>query len=316
MRRSPVKSDRHSPGDSEERRLGGAQPVLRAAQLTRTVRGHTLVDHVSFTVYPRDLLAVLGPSGAGKSSLLRMLNRLDEPTAGTVYLHHRSYREIPPRDLRRRVGFVSQRSYLFPGTVGENLCFGPEQCGSTLQEEEVAALLEAVGLVGYGERNVATLSGGEVQRVAVARALANQPEVHLHCRPHRLHPPFSENKRHSSHTPSLLLIVGNHHTGQTPFANNALNVPLNSRPSSLVQSRCGFVKQEHLWLVRQGPCNRDTLHLSTREGGHIPLPVPHQAHRLQESGHFLLLQGAAALLRPETEVLPHRPWDEIRPLCH
>jgi len=63
--------------------------------------------------------------------------------------------------------------------VGENLCFGPEQCGSTLQEEEVAALLEAVGLVGYGERNVATLSGGEVQRVAVARALANQPEVLL-----------------------------------------------------------------------------------------------------------------------------------------
>ena len=179
MRRSPVKSDRHGPGYSEERRLGGAQPVLRAAQLTRTVRGHTLVDHVSFTVYPRDLLAVLGPSGAGKSSLLRMLNRLDEPTAGTVYLHHRSYREIPPRDLRRRVGFVSQRSYLFPGTVGENLCFGPEQCGSTLQEEEVAALLEAVGLVGYGERNVATLSGGEVQRVAVARALANQPEVLL-----------------------------------------------------------------------------------------------------------------------------------------
>src|SRR5665811_1334516 len=93
-------------------------------------------------------------------------------------------RGSPPPSLGRdktvvTQNFVSQRSYLFPGTVGENLCFGPEQCGSTLQEEEVAALLEAVGLVGYGERNVATLSGGEVQRVAVARALANQPEVLL-----------------------------------------------------------------------------------------------------------------------------------------
>ena len=122
---------------------------------------------------------IVGPSGAGKSSFLRLLNRLDEPTGGTVSLQSIDYRQIPPRELRRRVGMVTQTAYLFPGTIADNLRFGPLQQGSELPAKTIEELLLQVGLAGRGEEDVAHLSGGEAQRVSVARALANTPEVLL-----------------------------------------------------------------------------------------------------------------------------------------
>jgi putative ABC transport system ATP-binding protein len=154
-------------------------PILRAEHLGRVVNGKALVDDVSFELYKGPVLAISGPSGAGKSSLLRLLNRLDEPTSGTVYLEGIDYRSIPPRELRRRIGMVTQRPYLFPGTVEQNLRYGPGQRGEVLSQKVLEDLLLRVGLAGYGERNVANLSGGEAQRVSLARALANSPEVLL-----------------------------------------------------------------------------------------------------------------------------------------
>ena len=122
---------------------------------------------------------MVGASGSGKSSLLRLLNRLDEPTTGTVFLEDQDYRQIPPRELRRRVGMVTQRPFLFPGDVASNLRFGPSQRGETLADDQIAGLLQRVGLPGFAARNVANLSGGEQQRVSLARALANQPEILL-----------------------------------------------------------------------------------------------------------------------------------------
>jgi putative ABC transport system ATP-binding protein len=110
---------------------------------------------------------------------LRLLNRLDEPTAGTVFLDKKDYREIAPRELRRRVGMLLQQPFLFPGSVAENLAFGPKAHGGDLTPERTEELLASVGLAGYGERDVARLSGGEAQRVSLARTLANEPEVVL-----------------------------------------------------------------------------------------------------------------------------------------
>jgi putative ABC transport system ATP-binding protein len=99
--------------------------ILRAERLGRAVHGKTLVEDATFEVGTGEVLAIVGPSGAGKSSLLRLLNRLDEPTGGTVHLQGIDYRSLEPRELRRRVGMVTQRPYLFPGTVADNLRFGP-----------------------------------------------------------------------------------------------------------------------------------------------------------------------------------------------
>ncbi len=153
--------------------------VLRADNLGRSVRDKVLVADASFEVHKGETLVIVGPSGSGKSSLLRLLNRLDEPTTGTVYLDNVDYRQIAPRELRRRVGMVTQRPFLFPGTVADNLRFGPRQRGQDLTETRIEELLASVGLAGYGSRGVANLSGGEAQRVSFARTLANSPEILL-----------------------------------------------------------------------------------------------------------------------------------------
>ncbi len=153
--------------------------ALETKHLSRTTAERVLVNDISVQVQPGEVLAVVGPSGAGKSSFLRLLNRLDEPTGGTVRLNGQDYRELAPRELRRRVGMVMQVAYLFAGTVAANVAFGPRQNGERLSSEQIAALLERVGLPGYQVRDVSNLSGGEAQRVSLARTLANAPEALL-----------------------------------------------------------------------------------------------------------------------------------------
>jgi len=143
--------------------------------LSRAVADRVLLSDVNVEANAGEVLAVVGPSGAGKSTFLRLLNRLDEPSSGTVFLNGKDYREIPPQELRRRVGMVMQAAYLFPGTVAENIAFGPAQRGVILPPEKIAALLERVGLSGYEDRHISNLSGGEAQRVSIARTLANEP---------------------------------------------------------------------------------------------------------------------------------------------
>jgi putative ABC transport system ATP-binding protein len=153
--------------------------VLTTLHLTRSIGSLKLVDDISVDVRSGEVLAIVGPSGSGKSSLLRLLNRLDEPTSGTVFLQDVDYRQIPPRELRRKVGMVTQRAFLFPGTVYENVSFGPRQRGEEFSPPQAEELLTRVGLGGYAGRDVTNLSGGEAQRVSLARALANSPIVLL-----------------------------------------------------------------------------------------------------------------------------------------
>ncbi len=155
------------------------EPVIRTEDLTRQVEEKFLVKGISISVRRGEVVAITGPSGSGKSSFLRLLNRLDEPTAGTVYLDGRDYRHIPPRELRRRVGMVMQSPNLFPGTVAENINFGPAQRGESIPRDQLDRLLQRVGLEGYADRETRTLSGGEAQRVSLARTLANRPDVLL-----------------------------------------------------------------------------------------------------------------------------------------
>lgn len=152
---------------------------IQTRDLTRIVQDKTIVQDINLDVMPGEVLMILGPSGSGKTSLLRLINRLDEPTRGTVFLDGQDYREIPPLELRRRVGMMMQQAFLFPGTVADNIRFGPRQRGIELPDATINRLLERVGMAGFAQRDVERLSGGEAQRVALARVLANEPEVLL-----------------------------------------------------------------------------------------------------------------------------------------
>jgi putative ABC transport system ATP-binding protein len=138
-----------------------------------------LVQEVTIEVQEEEVFVVFGPSGSGKTSLLRLLNRLDEPTSGTVLLDGTDYRDIEPRMLRRRVGWVPQAPTLIDGTVAENVAWGPTLREEPVDTDRLDALLDRLGLSGFAEREADRLSGGEAQRVAIARTLFNDPDVIL-----------------------------------------------------------------------------------------------------------------------------------------
>ncbi len=139
-----------------------------------------ILEEVSFTVERGSALTLVGPSGAGKSTLLRCLNRLEEPTAGTVRFKGRDVRSLDPLELRRHVALVLQTPVLFEGTVRDNLRVQPEAARGDLSDARLARALEEVGLdARFLDRDGATLSGGEQQRVTIARALLGEPEALL-----------------------------------------------------------------------------------------------------------------------------------------
>ena len=154
-------------------------PKLETRDITTVRDGKPIVDRVSLTVAEAEVLAIVGPSGAGKSSFLRLLNRLDEPTEGTVLIDGTDYRAIPPTELRCQVGFVPQEPALRDGTVAETVTIGPHLRDKPVSGDAVDQLLSRVDLEGYASRDVLTLSGGEAQRVAIARTIINDPDIVL-----------------------------------------------------------------------------------------------------------------------------------------
>jgi osmoprotectant transport system ATP-binding protein len=158
--------------------------VLETRELTRRFGEVLAVDRVSFRVERGECLVLLGGSGCGKTTTLKMLNRLIEPSSGSVLLGGRDTREIDGHELRRGVGYAFQQVGLFPHmTVAENVGVTPTLLGWSASEvaTRVDELLELVELPpdAFRERLPAQLSGGQQQRVGLARALAARAEVLL-----------------------------------------------------------------------------------------------------------------------------------------
>lgn len=138
------------------------------------------LDDIDFDVPEGSLTALLGPSGSGKSTLLRAIAGLDQPDTGTITIKGRDVTGVPPQ--RRGIGFVFQHYAAFKHlTVRDNVAFGPKirKMPKAEIKDKVDNLLEIVGLAGFHNRYPSQLSGGQRQRMALARALAVDPEVLL-----------------------------------------------------------------------------------------------------------------------------------------
>lgn len=154
--------------------------TLRLERIGVALDGRRIVEDVTLEVAAGERLALVGPSGSGKSTILRVAAGLQRPATGRVLLGERDLTAVPPH--RRGIGLVFQEASLFPHLdVAANVGFGPRVAGLPPGERRrrVLGSLELVGLAGAAERDVSTLSGGEAQRIALARALAPGPEVLL-----------------------------------------------------------------------------------------------------------------------------------------
>jgi len=144
----------------------------------------TVVDNVSMTIETGSIATIVGTSGSGKTTLLRMINRLVEPSQGNIRIDGEDTAAIPPHELRRRIGYVIQGHGLFPHrTVAENIATVPKLLGwpqdrIKTRVEELLALFQ-LDPAEFGPRFPHELSGGQSQRVGVARALAAEPNLLL-----------------------------------------------------------------------------------------------------------------------------------------
>ncbi|NML64249.1 ATP-binding cassette domain-containing protein [Hymenobacter sp. RP-2-7] len=159
-------------------------PALRVAHLSKRYGAQVVLDDLSFEVAQGETLVLLGPSGCGKTTMLKTLNRLVEPDAGTIEVNGQDVRQLPPAQLRRGLGYVIQQVGLLPHlTVAQNVGLVPGLLGRPAAETQArtAALLERVHLPAarFGALLPAQLSGGQQQRVGLARALAADPPVVL-----------------------------------------------------------------------------------------------------------------------------------------
>jgi len=142
------------------------------------------LDGVDLLIPAGATFAVVGHTGSGKSTLVGLVPRLMDPTAGSVHLDGINLRDLDPAELRRQIGFVPQETFLFSATIAENIAFGVENA----TEDEIRRAAELAGLAGdiesfpngyetmVGERGI-TLSGGQKQRTAIARALLRNPRI-------------------------------------------------------------------------------------------------------------------------------------------
>jgi putative ABC transport system ATP-binding protein len=154
--------------------------VFSIVDVSFQVGNQRILRNINIKIETENITGIIGPSGAGKSTFLRLLNKMISPTNGKITYKDTNLKEIPSQHLRKEIGMLQQQAYLFPGTVKDNLLFGPTIWGIDYTTEDLIKLLKKVALdENFLDRDIQGLSGGEQQRVSLARSLANSPKVLL-----------------------------------------------------------------------------------------------------------------------------------------
>ncbi len=167
----------------------GSERAIEVRDLHKSFGAHEVLKGIDFFVDSGEVVCVIGPSGSGKSTLLRCVNRLEEPTSGTIWVEGINIcdPEVNIDEVRSRIGIVFQSFNLFPHlSVMRNLTIAQQRVRKRSKDEAVAIArtnLDKVGLAGKEDAYPAHLSGGQQQRVAIARALSMDPDMMLFDEP-------------------------------------------------------------------------------------------------------------------------------------
>jgi len=157
--------------------------LLEIQNLTKIYEGKKVLDDIDLHLKKGTTLGLIGPTGCGKTTLLRIIDLLDLPSSGKIFFDgiDITASNVKDMDIRRRIGMVFQKPIVFKGTVYDNIRYGLKVRGKNEDsyETEIFKLLDSLGLAGYEERDASTLSGGETQRIALARVLITEPDLLL-----------------------------------------------------------------------------------------------------------------------------------------
>ncbi|PWA09781.1 phosphate ABC transporter ATP-binding protein [Pueribacillus theae] len=155
-------------------------PAIHFQRVNYSINDTNILTNITGSFPDGKITTLAGPSGAGKSTLLKLCNGLISPTSGNIYIHGKHIQEYKPVDLRRSVGIALQNAPMIRGSVFRNMALPFELAGKKLTEQEALSFLEDVGLdKSFLHRDSKDLSGGQRQKVSIARTLVNRPRILL-----------------------------------------------------------------------------------------------------------------------------------------
>jgi tungstate transport system ATP-binding protein len=212
--------------------------LLEIQNLSKQYDGKKILEDINLYLEKGTTLGLIGPTGCGKTTLLRIIDLIETPSSGKIIFNGQ---EIPKTkkeriDIRRKIGMVFQKPIVFKGTVYDNIGYGLKIRGENKDsyQEKIKYLLDSLGLSGYEDREASTLSGGETQRMALARALVTDPELLLLDEPTANLDPqstekienFMENLRDEGETTIIIathnLIQGQHLSDEIAILNKKI----------------------------------------------------------------------------------------------
>jgi spermidine/putrescine transport system ATP-binding protein len=288
---------------------------LSVKNIVKTFQEFTAVDKVSFEVPQGNFFSILGPSGCGKTTLLRMIAGFTEPDRGDIEIRGKSVLGTPPN--KRPVNLIFQHLALFPMmNVSQNIAFGLQRRRENRTDiaTKVDAILERVGLPGFGEKKIDQLSGGQQQRVAIARSLVMDPTVLLLDEPlgaldlklrdqmkvelKKLQVQVGTTFVYITHDQSEALVMSDHVAVMNAGRFEQIDTPQNlyNEPKTPFVAR--FVGENNAWSGRIDRIEDERVHIETDEGQQF-LVKPKQ----------ILSQGTQIdlFLRPEVMLIQPDP---------
>jgi len=290
---------------------------LSVQNVTKRFKEFTAVDDVSFDVPEGNFFSILGPSGCGKTTLLRMIAGFTEPSAGSIEIRHDSMVGRPPN--KRPVNLIFQHLALFPMmTVGQNIAFGLQRRGEKKEsvKTKVQAILERVGLPGFGDKNIDQLSGGQQQRVAIARCLVMDPTVLLLDEPlgaldlklreqmkvelKKLQAQVGTTFVYITHDQSEALVMSDHVAVMNAGRFEQIDTPQNLYSNPQTAFVAQFVGENNTWSGRVVQINDDGVQIEVGEGQLFRIR-PRQAAS-QGTQIDLFLRPEAMLIQPDPSI--------------